>query len=78
MMVRAGQLRPDEGLQGRMRSVQVTGRTKSTYPTWKKMQRHGVDVQRVHDGARLAVADDLAERAAREGGGGSGGGGQVC
>ena len=33
-------LQADEWLYGRVRSVGVTGRTKSIYSTWKKMQRH--------------------------------------
>lgn len=48
-------LQADEWLHGRMRSVQVTGRTKSVYSTWKKLQRHHCGIDGIHDLVALRV-----------------------
>jgi len=52
-------LRADEWLHGRIRSVAVTGRTKSTYSTWKKMQRledgEHCGIERINDLVALRV-----------------------
>ena len=50
-----GELQADEWLHGRMRSVQVTGRTKSVYSTWKKMQRLNCGIDGVNDLVALRV-----------------------
>ena len=50
-----GALQADEWLHGRMRSVQVTGRTKSVYSTWKKLQRHRCGVDGINDLVALRV-----------------------
>ena len=48
-------LQADEWLYGRVRSVGVTGRTKSIYSTWKKMQRHEYGIERINDLVALRV-----------------------
>ena len=48
-------LRKDKWLTGTISHVAVTGRTKSIYSTWKKMNRHGCGVGRVHDLMALRV-----------------------
>lgn len=48
-------LHADNWLQGRMRSVSVTGRTKSIYSTWKKMQRHECGIEKINDLVALRV-----------------------
>ena len=45
----------DPWLQGRLRSVQVGGRTKSIYSTFKKMQRHECGIEKIHDLVALRV-----------------------
>ena len=48
-------LRTDEWLHQRVRSVTVTGRTKSMYSTWRKMQRHTCGIERINDLVALRV-----------------------
>mmetsp|Transcript_11204 Transcript_11204/g.38902 ORF Transcript_11204/g.38902 Transcript_11204/m.38902 type:complete len:650 (+) Transcript_11204:529-2478(+) len=61
-------LSADEWLRGRIRTIAIEGRTKSTFSTWKKMRRHGVEsVERIDDLIALRVVlraeDDLSETA---------------
>mmetsp|Transcript_9091 Transcript_9091/g.30136 ORF Transcript_9091/g.30136 Transcript_9091/m.30136 type:complete len:691 (+) Transcript_9091:3-2075(+) len=60
-------LSADEWLQGRIRAVHVTGRTKSVYSTWKKMQRHDCSIERVHDlvALRVVLSPEGVNRPAR-------------
>lgn len=45
----------DEWLHERIRSITVTGRTKSMYSTWRKMQRHACGIERINDLVALRV-----------------------
>ena len=59
-------LRADKWLTGTIAHVAVTGRTKSIYSTWKKMNRHGCGVGRVHDLMALRVVLDRGPHARAE------------
>mmetsp|Transcript_13040 Transcript_13040/g.38979 ORF Transcript_13040/g.38979 Transcript_13040/m.38979 type:complete len:796 (-) Transcript_13040:18-2405(-) len=45
----------DELIQGRTRTIQIEGRTKSAYSTWKKMQRQQCGLERIDDLVALRV-----------------------
>jgi len=45
----------DELIQGRMRTIQIEGRTKSAYSTWKKMKRQQCGLERIDDLVALRV-----------------------